>query len=455
MNKLEQKILSFVSREKLISQGDNVLVALSGGPDSVSLLYLLLKYRKKFNISVSAFHLNHLLRGKESEGDEKFCTLLCKKNKIPIYKFKADIKKLAGEKKISIEEAARNERYRLIDELIKEHKFDKVATAHNSNDNAETVLINLLSGCGLHGISGIPVKRDNIIRPLFPASKEEILEYLKQNKIKYRVDSSNLSNDYRRNYLRNKIIPLLKKEFNPKLEDALSRSSLIFKQSKDLIDAITGRFIETNVSFKEGRAVVKLENLEAEHELMGSLFRQVIKKYFSREFTYDDYLALASLAANQVGRKIDLSSGLTAVRERGRIEICLAENGEEVFFELKLGDSVTIGDIIIGINETKTGAKTSKILEKSEIIEADNIEDIFILRKWKSGDKFIPLGMRGFKKVSDFLTDQKISSSGKKNQLILLNRNNIVWICGLRIDDRYKIKDKTKRAIHLWIKKKI
>jgi len=188
---------------------------------------------------------------------------------------------------------------------------------------------------------------------------------------------------------------------------------------------------------------------------MGSLFRQVIKKYFSREFTYDDYLALASLAANQVGRKIDLSSGLTAVRERGRIEICLAENGEEVFFELKLGDSVTIGDIIIGIDETKTGAKTSKILEKSEIIEADNIEDIFILRKWKSGDKFIPLGMRGFKKVSDFLTDQKISSSGKKNQLILLNRNNIVWICGLRIDDRYKIKDKTKRAIHLWIKKKI
>lgn len=453
MNKPEQKILNFIARENLISPGDDILIALSGGPDSVYLLHFLIKYKRKFKISVSAFHLNHMLRGKESDGDEKFCSLLCKKNNIPFYSCKSDIKKLAKEKKLSIEETARGERYRLIEQLRKEKKFNKVITAHNSNDNAETILLNLFNGCGLHGIAGIPVKRGIIIRPMLPVSKEEIIESLKSEKISFRVDSSNLSNDYKRNYLRNKIIPLLKKDFNPRLEDALFRSGRIFEQGKNILDRITEELLKTETMFAGGKAEIKLERISKSPDLFGTLLRNVIQKYFSLEITFDDYLAVKELADKQVGRRISLSSGLTALKERGRIDIYSPVGGEEPCFELRIGEKVNINGMIIGISETKGTAGTSKNLEKSEIIEADNIDDIFILRKWKSGDRFNPLGMKGFKKVSDFLTDQKISASGKKNQLILLNRNNIVWVCGLRIDDRYKIKENSKRAIQLWLKK--
>ncbi len=430
-----------------------MLVALSGGPDSVFALSFFSRHSKKFNISVSAFHLNHSLRGKDSDADESFCEGLCRELAVPLYSFKSDIKTIARNRKCSIEEAARHERYRIIDFLASEHNFTKIVTAHNSNDNAETILLNLFTGCGLHGISGIPVVRGKIIRPFLPVSKEEILSFLEEKGIIYRVDKSNLSNDYKRNYLRNKIIPLLKKEFNPKLEEALFRSGANFAAGKNLVEGVIGKFLERGVVFSPGAAFIEMGTIEKSGELFGELLRAVLYSHFGSEFTFEDPAAVKELALKQPGRKIKLSGNLTALRERDGIRISASNKEEEVYFELKKGESACIGDLTIGIYETKPSSGTSKNLEKSEIIEADNIDDIFILRKWKSGDKFIPLGMRGFKKISDFLTDSKIPSSEKKEQFVLLNRNNIVWICGLRIDDRYKIKDNSKRVLYLWIKK--
>lgn len=453
MNRLEQKILRFISRECLISPGDSLLAALSGGPDSVFALRFLVKHTRRLNISVSAFHLNHSLRGRDSDADEAFCKKMCADLSVPLYSFKSDIKEIARIRKCSVEEAARYERYRIIDLLADEHKFSRIVTAHNSNDNAETILLNLFTGCGLHGISGIPVIRGKIIRPLLSVSKEEILEYLKENGIAFRVDKSNLSNDYRRNYLRNKIIPLLKKEFNPKLEDALFRSGRIFSQSRNVIEGITDKFIKKGVKYSHGKAFIEIGVIERSGELFGEILRNVLHRHFGREVTFEDFNSVKELASRQAGRKINLSSNLTALRERDGIGILASNREEEVYIELKAGECVSIAGKLIGISETKPSAGASKNMEKSEIIEADNIDDIFILRKWKSGDKFIPLGMRGFKKISDFLTDKKTASSEKKEQLVLLNRNNIVWVCGLRIDDRYKIKDNSKRVLHLWVKK--
>ena len=453
MIKLEQKILKFIARENLIAQGDNVLVALSGGPDSVFALHFLLKYKKKFRIEISAFHLNHKLRGRESEGDEKFCSLLCASLGVSLFSESADIKKLSYASKTSIEETARGVRYRRLEELARIYRFDKIVTAHNSNDNAETMLLNLFTGCGLHGISGIPARRSNIIRPLLSITKEEILEYLKENKIKYRTDSSNLSDDYKRNFLRNRIIPHLKKEFNPLLEDALFRSSRIFEQGKNSLDRIAEELLSKEAHFSAGRVSINISSFTNSVELLGAMLRSAIQREFSKELTFEDYALVKELLNKQTGKRVHLSSGLVALKERERIEIFRPGKALDDEFRLKIGENIEIGGFRIGIENGAIEEGNRKNFEKSELIEADNTDDIFILRKWKSGDKFIPLGMKGFKKISDFLTDAKVPSSEKRNRLILLNRNNIVWVCGLRIDDRFKITDKTKKTVRLWIQK--
>ena len=246
-----------------------MLVALSGGPDSVFALSFLVSHSRKLDITVSAFHLNHSLRGKDSDADESFCAQLCRDLSVPLFSFRSDIKTIARNRKCSIEEAARHERYRIIEQLADEHNFTKIVTAHNSNDNAETILLNLFTGCGLHGISGIPVVRGKIIRPFLPISKEEILCFLNEKRIKYRIDKSNLSNDYKRNYLRNKIIPLLKKEFNPKLEEALFRSGANFSASKNIIDGLIGKLLEREVVFSPGAAFIEMGTIEKSGELFG------------------------------------------------------------------------------------------------------------------------------------------------------------------------------------------
>lgn len=452
MKKLEQKILNLIARENLISGGDRVLIALSGGPDSVFALHFFLKYKRKFKIEISAFHLNHMLRGKESDGDEKFCRSLCSELGVELFTSKADVKKSASKNKLSIEEAARNIRYKKLQSLAQKEGFNKIITAHNSNDNSETMLLNLFTGCGLHGITGIPLRRGNIIRPLLNITKEEILGYLESGKFSFRVDSTNLSNDYKRNYLRNLIIPQLKKEFNPRLEEALFRSSRIFEQSKSAIEKMTDSILHEQAAFLNNKLSINLSFISHSEELLGVLLRNSISRYFAKELSFDDYLMIKGLITKQAGRKVNLSSNLTALKERGQIVIFPPQKEENETYFLKTGQKIKIGDKIIGIDETAGVTGTSKNMEKSEIIESDNLDDIFILRKWKSGDRFIPLGMKGFKKVSDFLTDQKVSSSEKNDLFLLENRNNIVWICGLRIDDRFKITENTKRVLHLWIK---
>src|ERR1035438_5799483 len=230
MKKTEQKVLKFIDDNSLIQKGDKILVSLSGGPDSVFLLYFLKKYQKKFSVSLYAFHLNHLLRGKDAYLDEDFCKQICSSLNIPFFSVRKNVKQFAHKKKISIEEAGRILRYSELGKLLKKISFNSVATAHNCDDNAETVLLNLIKGTGLKGISGIPVKRDNIIRPILVLPKAEILKYLDLKKIKFRIDSSNFQIDLERNFIRHILLPLIRSKLNPSVDNAIFNSS-----QKDLI----------------------------------------------------------------------------------------------------------------------------------------------------------------------------------------------------------------------------
>jgi tRNA(Ile)-lysidine synthase len=453
MKKTEQKVLRFIEQNKLISAGDKILVAFSGGPDSVFALHFLEKFKRKYKVDLCAVHFNHGLRGKESDADEIFSKEFCKRKSIPLNVVKINVKLFSKKNKISIEEAARTLRYENLNKIAERTQSTKIITAHNQSDNTETILLNLFSGTGFSGFSGIPVQRGNIIRPFLCLTKQEISNYLEQAKILFRVDSSNLKDDYKRNYIRNRILPLVRLKLNPAIDEALFRSSKNFENTlflnHKLIDHIVAEYVTHNsnaVSFP-----LLLADL-FDGKIPGEILKIIFKRYLKHEFEYDDYVKINSLISKQKGRKIQLSKKLVVLREEESIRIELTGKPSNNNYTLKTGGKVDLGSKIIGIEQVKSENVQFKNNGKVEFISADGMDENFILRTWKAGDKFKPLGMKNFKKVSDFLTDSKISVSERKDQLVLTNRNQIVWIVGLRIDDRFKLNSKTKKIYKLWLK---
>lgn len=466
MKKIEQKVLKFIDRHNLISAGDKILVALSGGPDSVFALYFFHKFSQRFKIEIAAVHIHHQLRGTEADLDEILCKELCEKLDVNFNTVKVNVKNFAKANKLSIEEAARFLRYGEFRSVAEKTGCNKILTAHNMNDNTETVLLNLFKGTGLAGVSGIPIERQNIIRPLLSLTKDEILEYLHENKIQYRIDSTNFSNDFKRNFIRNKIVPAIKEGINPSLDETIQHSSEIFRTSNRLVFSYIEKIFKDFVSFNNGRIEVDLAIIEEfGEEVLGEIFMKSLRKYFAYEFSFEDYLKLIELVRNQTGKKIELTGGLEAFRARKKVLIGeRIEEKEFVPVEIKAGESKEFEGKTLNIEIVnwpaakesltgghKKGEEKSITAKNYELISADNLHEIFILRKWKPGDKFIPLGMNSYKKISDFLNEQKVPSLQKKEQFVLENNSNIVWVIGLRIDNRYKLKEGTKRVCKLWM----
>ncbi|MHB9041263.1 MAG: tRNA lysidine(34) synthetase TilS, partial [Melioribacteraceae bacterium] len=364
-----------------------------------------------------------------------------------------NVKTFAKKNKFSIEEAARLLRYKNLDLIAKKWGCTKIVTAHNLSDNTETILMNLFNGTGLSGLMGIPVQRENIVRPLICLSKQEISEYLQKEKINYRVDSSNLSDDFRRNYIRNRIIPLIKTKLNPQIDEALFRSSQNLANSLQLNETLVA-FIKSRFVTSKRNAVSIQINLSEIFQgvIPGELLRAILKEHFKYSLEFDDYQKINSLLLKQKGRKVQLASNLIALRESESIRIQRVQKTSNGKVQIEVGNRVLFGSGEFGVQSIGKEKIKFKAGGKTEFISADNLNEKFILRVWKPGDKFKPIGMNHFKKVSDFLTDLKIPSSERKNKLVLLNRNQIVWVVGLRIDDRVKLNSKTKKIYKLWVK---
>lgn len=453
MKNVEQKVIEFISKYNLLKHGDKLLIAFSGGPDSVFALHFLLKYARKYRIDTSAIHFNHGLRGKEADRDELFSRQFSEQYNINFLTRNLEVKNYAKQNKISIEEAARNLRYQNLTSAAKEINCNKIVTAHNQSDNTETVLLNILSGTGISGFAGIPVMRDNIIRPFLSLTKNEIVDYLDKNNITYVTDSSNLKSDYKRNFLRNKIIPLLKEKINPSMDASVFRSSKILESALPLLEKNQENKFKRFIEFDNNRILIKITFfLSGDDAIQGELLKNLIRKNFSLEFKYSDFSKLTKLSGLQKGRTVQLSSNLVALRESDFIQICFKERNQEKISYMNVGDIIEINNKTVAIEKVDREEINLNSKANIEFVDAGKLKGIFILRRWKNGDKFIPLGMSNYKKVSDFLTDLKIESSKKKNQLVLTNRNNIVWIVGLRIDNRYRIKSNTKQIYKMWVK---
>ncbi len=454
MKSIEQKVIKFADNYKLLQNGEKILIALSGGPDSIFALYFFKKFSKRFGITLAAAHLNHMLRGKQAEKDEEFCKRTCADIGIEYYSEKYDVAGFAKQNKISVEEAARKVRYDFLLRIAKNYRFDKIVTAHTMDDNAETVLMNLIKGTGLQGIAGIPVQRNNIIRPVLALTKDEIVSYLENYKIEYRVDKSNKDLKYERNFIRHKILPLIKKNLNPSVEQNIFNTSLVFKKASDSLRKLKDEFLVKFVRFGKDYVVIELSGLQAENEsLLGEVLKDIVVNHFKKEFEFKDYIKVESLLEKPVGRKVILTSNLEALKDREKIYICPKQNSHGLhLIDVKAGEVKEITGKKISINYIEKEKIKFENNRNHEFISADELDSNFVVRKWQTGDKFFPLGMKKHKNVSDFLLDEKIPAFIKKDQFVLLNRNQIVWIIGLRIDNRFKITEKTKKVIELWIK---
>ena len=458
---IEQKVIRFIDQKNLINKNDKILIALSGGPDSVFLLHFLNNFKRRFKIELGALHVNHRLRGNNADDDEKFCKKICKELGIEYFSVKKNVKSFATRKKISLEEAGREIRYSVLKSIAAQNKYNKIATAHNANDNAETVLLNLIKGTGIKGISGIAVKRNNIIRPVICLNKDEILNFLEQRKLNYKIDETNFSSDYERNFIRNEIIPIVKSRLNPSLETSVFNSSEVFKRISLRIDKEIESFFKTVKFNKKQNLLIllpgKLNNLD--EELLGDFIKETVRRNFLIQLSFNDINKIILLFNSKTGKRVNLSDNLSAVKEREQIVIYANSKDEQFNFnkKIKLNDPVKLNGKTLYVSRiSRDNVKLSN--DKSiEYISGDRCGN-FNIRTWKEGDRFYPIGFNlpggrcGSKKVSDFLNEQKILSILKKKQLVLTTRNNIVWVLGLRLDDRYKLTSNTKKVYRLCLR---
>ncbi len=433
-----QKFKSNIAKNQLFNKKDKLLLAISGGADSLALAHLL----NKCGYSFALAHCNFKLRGKESDADEAFCKALADKLGVVFYSTQFDTKRYCKDKKISIQMGARELRYNWFNDLIKKNKIKYLLTAHHANDNIETLFINLLRGTGINGLKGIAEKKDSLVRPLLIFSKDELLDYLKKENISFRLDKSNLESKYERNFLRLKIIPKLKK-LHPHFETTLINNISNFKEESQIVNDFILEKVNTIVSIKESEILIEKHLLKKE-KYIKTILNYIIKPYGFNSSQIDDITA--NLKENKAVGKLFFSEKKTLIIDRDFIFI--KQKNTHDFQPIIINSSEELKTInFLKISEIKT----PKVFNHKElIIEQEKLIFPLIIRSKQNGDKFNPFGMKGFKLVSDFIKDIKLNAIEKENCRILENGNGeILWIIGYRTDNRYKINNSSKKLLKL------
>ena len=439
---LVSKFEYYIKTENLFHAKDRLLLAVSGGVDSVVLCELCHKAGYHFAIA----HCNFKLRGEESDGDEQFVTALAKKYDSAFFVKQFDTEKYATENKTSIQVAARELRYHWFTELLNtintsSHGVQKtpfsglgtVLTAHHADDNIETILMNFFKGSGVNGLKGILPKHNNLIRPLLFATKEELLQYAHENNLAYREDSSNNSDKYTRNYFRNQLIPGLQKVF-PKVKENLLDNANRFRQINIIynhaMEQIKKKLI--TVQAKEIQLpVLKLLKTAA----LPTVLYEIIKEY---GFTAHQTSEVQKLLGSDSGKYVNSLTHRILRNRKWLVISALNEAGAGTYL-IEEGDGEIVfpqGKLSIAKNNLPAAISKENLTAQ---LDARDIQFPLLLRKWKTGDYFYPLGMPKKKKLSRFFIDQKMSLIEKENAWVIESNKKIIWVVGKRIDNRFKI----------------
>ena len=433
------KVRKFIARHQLLVHDGKYLVALSGGADSVCLLLVL----KELGYQIEAVHCNFHLRGEESNRDERFCELLCEQQQIPFHRIHFDTQTYAKLHHVSIEMAARDLRYRYFQQLCDDIHATGICVAHHRDDGVETMLINLIRGTGIHGLTGISPKNGRIIRPLLDVSREEIEAYLQGIHQDYITDSTNLQDDVVRNKIRLNIIPLLR-DINPAVSENMAITAKRIGEAEKLFDWALEKKTNDCIVEKDEHSLTIDFPLAIENEYI--LFH-LLSPY---GFTPPQIEEIAMNDGEQSGKEwrstshvalIDRKRLLVCEQEERRMPMRVPEDGKYVFTnQVSLSFQHELRDSDYQVSRSKDIV----------CLDADLITFPLTIRYVENGDRFIPFGMKGSKLVSDFLTDQKVSLYDKRRQLVITDaKQQIIWLVNQRPDNRFRVTEQTKNILKI------
>ena len=458
INSFVDRVRRFASVHELFVYGGKYIVALSGGADSVSLLFVLKHLEHELGIGVEAAHCNFHLRGAESVRDEEFCKQLCDRLSVPLHLIHFDTQAYADLHRVSIEMAARDLRYGYFENLRRDIEAQDICVAHHRDDSVETVLLNLVRGTGLRGLRGIQPRNGNIIRPLLSLSREDIVQYLGALGESYVTDSTNLHNDVKRNKIRLDVMPLLR-ELNPSVSQSIFESSLRVGEALKVFDEAMKRSIADVTATSPPHHLT----ISPPHHLVISVER--LKQQPSPEYTLHEILSsygFTSAQIEQIYGSLDTCSA-------GKI---IASDSHELAFDrgsLLVQPRTNVADSARSMRIPETGtyvfSDSLKIKVAAEdcgddyvpsraadcvCLDASDIKFPLTLRHIEQGDRFVPFSMNGMKLVSDYLTDRKKNVFEKRAQLVVTDaQQRIVWLVGERTDNRFRISKETSKALRL------
>ena len=443
----------------MIDPGDLLIVAVSGGADSVCLLDILHELREEFGIKLIVAHYDHGLRQSEDESETRFVDRLAASMALPFETEKGSLLKAGST--ASIEEKAREARYKFFEKIRAKSNAQKIATGHTLNDQAETVLMRFLRGSGPSGLAGIPPIRDDvIIRPLIEVKRKEIESYLKARELTYVTDSSNIETRYLRNKIRLELLPLLL-DYQPRLVEQLGQLSTILRDENDYLEKEARNWVKKEAEITTAEEVlvpvssfVKLPQ-PVRNRVTRSLLMKIRKNL--RRIDQGHIKSVYGLALNKNPQgRIHLPDGLTVKKTYDRLAFTTSERpkpgdfsyaleGPGTFFLERISCSISLVEIKGGV-DFKRGDST-----RTAYLDADKLLYPLVVRNFRPGDRFVPLGMKGHKKIKDFFIDLKIPSGTRSLIPILVSQGTPVWVCGYRIDERVKVTPETRKVLDVTI----
>ena len=443
-DKILQQVAGFIARNQLLAADNKYIVALSGGADSVALLLIM----KALGYDVEAAHCNFHLRGKESERDENFCVSLCESLGIILHRIHFDTLTYAQLHKVSIEMAARDLRYSYFEQLRRDINADAICVAHHKDDNVETILLNLVRGTGMNGLTGISPRNGFILRPLLCIGREDILEYLDAENQDYVTDSSNLVDDVQRNKIRLNVLPLLE-NVNPAVKDNILTMARWIAEASTIVEASLSEAkvkAVSSVTLNDSFCVdiSKVEEYPSAEYLLWNILRDYGFNSSQVALVAENLHATTGTSWLSSSHELTLDRGrliLTPLdKEEGR-QMRIPEAGTYVYTELcklKIEQKE--------INENYTISRSSDKV----CLDAQKVKFPLMIRRVARGDRFVPFGMKGSKLVSDFLTDQKVALPLKRRQLVVADAGgNILWVVGKRLDGRFAVSPCSKSVVEI------
>ncbi len=452
-----QAVKNTIEKHSLIKKGDAVLVALSGGADSVCMLHILCHLKDEFELKIAAAHLNHMIRGREADSDEAYAAELCTKLGIPFYAERVSIPELSKKEGISEELAGRKARYDFFERICNLYGYNKIATAHNRNDKAETVLMRVIRGTGIDGLCGIKHKRgDVIIRPILDILRSDIEKYCEENNLEYCTDSTNNETEYTRNRVRKELIPFIQEKFNPSVIEALCVLADNSTEDADFINGYAERLYNriNNPMPKKKPTIVDIKTLDMvdigiQNRIIRIAAREVMGSDYSLERVHTD--AVRSLFKKETGSSVSLPGGLVACVKYGWIEFKTQKEAEEdadtkeFLYSVEIGNALPSGAPHIEFSVAENGYSPKR---NQMILDYDKLEGKRLtLRNRRMGDRMVFFKDGRTRKIKDYFIDKKIPIKERNEIPLLCADDEVVAIIGERVSEKFKISENTKRGL--------